>query len=359
MKYFLPEHDITELEFVLKESRLLFEGRRIFISGSTGLIGSYLYRYLLDLARLASIRFDLFLTTRDRSLSKRSFSHFNCRINYIFCDFHDYESLRLVCSSLKNSIDILFHFASPSAPNDYRREPFHTFYTNPVACIHLTDILKQSRTDRSKFVYSSTTGIYGVHEDQEYPLSEETQCIINPSDPSQIYNIAKLSAEQILVQQAAQTNISFYSLRLNINYGPGIKLDDGRALSDFIQSGMSKLPIQLKSFGDQTRNYLYLSDTIRAIILLISRVQESCTVNISNSEDITIYALAKLIAEYFGTIVLLPQKPVSHSGVDFKRTSVDVSTLNFLTDWKPLVSMKEGIVRVILSLHKLKHLPNQ
>jgi len=349
----LLESDIQNLLPLFCNTCTHLNYRTILITGSSGLIGGYLLDSILCIADHFDLTANLILTTRSLIIPP-AFKRNQLSISYIYCDFDDISSVEHVSIQLHSSIDIFFHCASPSTPNQYTSHPFTTFASNSTSLSSLLKTLNHASIGLPpKFFYFSTTGVYGTHPSHEYPLTESCQSIVSPTDLRSIYNISKIAGEQLLSQAAHKSNLCLYILRLNINYGPGINLSDGRALSDFLLDAISGQPIRLRSLGRQTRNYLYLSDTISAIFMLLNHVHTSCTVNISHHEDTSVRELASLISKIFSVDISLPECPQAHVGIDFDRTSVDCSKLYRLTGWYPKVSLQQGLHRLVLSLDSL------
>ena len=173
---------------------------------------------------------------------------------------------------------------------------------------------------------------------------------MSPTDPKSIYVVSKIAGEQLLSHASCLHSFTSYILRLNINYGPGIDLTDGRALSDFLNDARSGRDIQLRTPGTQKRNYLYLVDAVRAIFMLLNKVHLPCTVNLSHHEDTTVLELASLISTLYGVNVKVPEYSLAHSGIDYDQTSVDCENLCSLTGWSPKVDLRTGLGRLAFSL---------
>jgi len=346
----LHPSDLSDLSSLLTDTRSSLESKTILLTGSSGLIGGYLLECLLNIAEYSALRFSLILTTRQQ-FPPQPASPSNLAISYIYCDFADPISVHSLVLKYFSTVDIVFHCASPSSPKAYTSQPFSTFAANSTSLQYLLSTLNYSDSSFSpKFFFFSTTGVYGRHPPQDYPLDEFSQCHLVSTDLGSIYNVSKIAGEQILSHAAHIHGICLYILRLNINYGPGINLNDGRALSDFLNDARSGSDVRLRSLGAQTRNYLYLSDTIAAIFMLLNQVHSSCTVNLSHHVDISIRELARCIAHLYGVKIILPDCSVTHSGIDFDQTSVDCSLLQRLTGWFPTISLHEGLERLINTL---------
>ena len=346
----LPLCDISDLRPLLYESYSSLDHKTVLLTGSSGLIGGYLLKVLLSIGEYTDLQLNLILTTRCQTppqLPPRS----TLNITYFYCDYDDQHSVEALSKKYASSVDIIFHCGSPSFPKAYADHPFTTFSANTYFLQSLLQTLNHMPPDLPpKFFFFSTTGVYGKHPRTNYPLHESSQCHVLPTALSSIYNISKIAGEQLLSHAAHVNGMLLYIIRLNINYGPGINLNDGRALSDFLCDARSGHDIRLRSLGTQTRNYLYLSDTLSAILMLLNRVQSSCTVNLSHHVDTSILELASAIAQIYGVKTILPDQPEPHAGIDFELTSVDCTELYRLTGWRPNVSLRDGLARLISSL---------
>jgi UDP-glucuronate decarboxylase len=342
--------DLSNLGPLLLESHSSLDHKTVLLTGSSGLIGSYLLQALVSVGEHEDLHLNLILTARRQSFPLLA-SRNNIHISYFYCDYDDPLSVASLADKYAFSVDIIFHCGSPSYPKAYADQPFTTFSANTTFLHSLLQTLNHTNSGSPpRFFFFSTTGVYGKHPTHHYPLNESSQCHVIPTDLNSIYNVSKIAGEQILSHAAHINGMSLHILRLNINYGPGINLNDGRALSDFLKDARSGRDIRLRSLGTQTRNYLYLSDTISAILMLLNRVVASCTVNISHHVDTSIFELASVIAQIYGVKAILPDRPESHAGVDFELTSVDCTQLYRLTGWRPTVSLQDGLARLIGSL---------
>ena len=336
------DHIFNYVDSKVPEISDFFRDKNILITGSTGFIGGHLTKALIKFSKKYLFNLNIYLTLRSKKSLDKSFIKnivSNKSINLIIVNLAEKESL-LKLKNFDKKFDYIIHAASPSNPKSYSQEKVSTLFINSFTIDILLNFLKQNF--ESRFLYFSTSGIYGLQNDEAYPIKENSSCNLNHLDEKNIYLTSKIFGESTLKFLCKEKNISSCILRPSINYGPFLDLEDGRAMSEFIKSAILKNTIIVKSSGKALRNYCYIADTLTGIFIALIRGSRNGIYNLAIDKDTSILDLASIIAELTNSKVKIQNQDDSHLGLDFKRTSMDCSKLKSL-GWETKYNLREGI----------------
>src|SRR5262244_536454 len=237
------------------------------------------------------------------------------------------------------AVDYVLHFASPASPVDYLKLPIQTM---KVGSLGTHNSLGLALAKKAKFFLASTSECYG--DPDVTPQSEEYWGHVNPVGPRSCYDEAKRFAEALNMAYHRCHGIDTHIVRIFNTYGPRMRLNDGRALPNFVFQGLSEKPITVYGDGKQTRSFCYVSDLIDGIYRL-AMSEEHLPVNLGNPEEITLLEFAERVRRHFpkaGPIVFgpLPQD-------DPKRRCPDIRKARRILGWEPRVLLAEGLKRTI------------
>jgi len=232
-------------------------------------------------------------------------------------------------------VDYVLHFASPASPVDYLKLPIQTL---KVGALGTHNALGLALAKKAKFLLASTSECYGDPEIS--PQHEEYWGHVNPIGPRGVYDEAKRFAEAMTMAYHRYHGVDARIVRIFNTYGPRMRLNDGRALPNFVHQALSSEPITVYGDGTQTRSFCYVSDLVEGIHRLMQS-DEHLPVNIGNPEEITILEFAKRIQGHFPGALpivfrLLPQD-------DPRRRCPDITKAKRLLRWEPKVNLKEGL----------------
>jgi dTDP-glucose 4,6-dehydratase len=236
-------------------------------------------------------------------------------------------------------VHYVFHFASPASPPDYLKYPIETLKVGSIATMHTLDL---ARAKNAKYLLASTSECYG--DPDVTPQSESYWGHVNPVGPRSVYDEAKRFAEAVTMAYHRHHGLDTHIVRIFNTYGPRMRLNDGRALPNFVYQALSGQPITVYGDGQQTRSFCYVSDLIDGIYKL-SQSDEHYPTNIGNPIELTIYEFAERVCSHF------PNAPkIIHEALpedDPKQRCPDISKAKRLLGWEPKVNLEEGLKSTI------------
>ncbi len=190
-------------------------------------------------------------------------------------------------------VDYVLHFASPASPVDYLKMPIPTL---KVGALGTHNALGLARAKNAKFFLASTSECYGDPEIS--PQNEEYWGHVNPIGPRGVYDEAKRFAEAMTMAYHRYHKVDTRIVRIFNTYGPRMRLNDGRALPNFVFQALSGMPLTVYGDGKQTRSFCYVTDLIEGIYRLMMS-EEHLPVNIGNPQEITLLGFAERIRKIF------------------------------------------------------------
>jgi dTDP-glucose 4,6-dehydratase len=240
---------------------------------------------------------------------------------------------------VEESIDFVYHLASPASPIDYLRLPLHTLKVGSYGTHHTLGLAKKHR---ARFLIASTSEVYG--DPKEHPQSESYWGHVNPIGPRGVYDEAKRYAEALTMAYHRQQGVDTAIVRIFNTYGPRMRPHDGRAIPTFLRQALQDRQITVFGDGSQTRSFCYVSDEIRGIIALAESGYHN-PVNIGNPNEFTLLELAKAVVEVTDSRseIVFEALPVDDPQV--RRPNISLATE--ILGWKPEVELREGLRRTI------------
>lgn len=232
-------------------------------------------------------------------------------------------------------VDYVLHFASPASPVDYLKMPIPTL---KVGALGTHNALGLARAKNAKFFLSSTSECYG--DPEVSPQNEEYWGHVNPIGPRGVYDEAKRFAEAMTMAYHRYHNVDTRIVRIFNTYGPRMRLNDGRALPNFVFQALSGMPLTVYGDGKQTRSFCYVSDLIEGIYRLMMS-DEHLPTNIGNPQEITLLDFAERIRKHFDNPPPIVFKPLPQD--DPKRRCPDITKAKRILKWEPKVGLEEGL----------------
>src|SRR5674476_767357 len=263
------------------------------VTGGAGFLGSHLCDRLIK-EGLKVICIDNLLTGNTNNIS-----HLFGDENFLF-EKHDVTNYIY----LPGRIDYILHFASPASPIDYLKYPIQTL---KVGSLGTHKVLGLAKEKKARFLLASTSEVYG--DPSINPQSEDYWGNVNPIGPRGVYDEAKRFAEAITMAYHRYHGVDTRIVRIFNTYGPRMRLDDGRVVSNFIVQALSGEPLTIYGDGSQTRSFCYVSDEVDGIYRLFMHGDHNPT-NIGNPDEYTVKQLAELVVELTGTSAPIVYEPL-------------------------------------------------
>lgn len=232
-------------------------------------------------------------------------------------------------------VDYVLHFASPASPVDYLKLPIQTL---KVGALGTHNTLGLALAKKAKYILASTSECYG--DPEVTPQPESYWGHVNPIGPRGVYDEAKRFAEAMTMAYWRAHGVDTHIVRIFNTYGPRMRLNDGRALPNFIQQALTGKPITVYGDGRQTRSFCYVSDLIEGLFRLMHS-DEHEPVNIGNPQEITILEFAERIRKLMGAKVPIVFQPLPQD--DPKQRCPDIGKARRLLGWEPKVNLDEGL----------------
>ena len=232
-------------------------------------------------------------------------------------------------------VDAVLHFASPASPVDYLKFPIPTL---KVGALGTHNSLGLALAKKAKYLLASTSECYGDPEISPQP--ETYWGRVNPIGPRGVYDEAKRFAEAMTMAYHRSHGLDTRIVRIFNTYGPRMRLNDGRALPNFVYQALTGQPITVYGEGKQTRSFCYVSDLVEGICRLLES-DEHLPTNIGNPQEITILEFAQRIRELTEAKVEIVFNPLPQD--DPKQRCPDISKAKRILKWEPKVNLEEGL----------------
>jgi dTDP-glucose 4,6-dehydratase len=300
---------------------------RVLVTGGAGFIGSHLSEFLLARGADVVCLDNLSTGTTDNIDHLRS-------DRFLFIK-HDVTHYIHVAGPL----DHVLHFASPASPVDYQHLPIPTL---KVGALGTHKALGLAKDKAARFLLASTSEVYG--DPLVHPQREDYWGNVNPVGPRGVYDEAKRFAEAMTMAYHRYHGLDTRIVRIFNSFGPRMRMNDGRAIPNFIHQALTGEPLTVYGDGSQTRSFMYVSDLVDGIWRLMqSPVHDP--VNIGNPHEMTLLELAKRIVRLAGSSSEIVFHPLP---VDDPRVrQPDITRARTLLGWEPRVEVDEGLRKTI------------
>ncbi|OPZ79620.1 MAG: dTDP-4-oxo-6-deoxy-D-allose reductase [bacterium ADurb.Bin429] len=203
-------------------------------------------------------------------------------------------------------------------------------------------MLELARGHNARFLLASTSEVYG--DPLVHPQVESYYGNVNPIGPRSVYDEAKRFAESVVMAYHRTLGVDTAIVRLFNTYGPRMRLNDGRAIPNFVYQALTGQPITIYGDGSMTRSFCYVSDTVEGVLrLLMSDLHDP--VNIGNPGEYTILELAQRVLAATGSASPLVYEPAMQDDPKVRRP--DIARARTLLDWSPTIPLDQGLAWTI------------
>jgi UDP-glucuronate decarboxylase len=302
--------------------------RRILVTGGAGFIGSHLCERLLGAGHEVLCVDNYFTGSRSN-------------VAHLMAD-RRFELLRHdVTFPLYVEVDEIYNLACPASPVHYQHDPVQTVKTSVHGAINVLGLAKRTG---AKILQASTSEVYG--DPQVHPQTEDYWGHVNPIGPRACYDEGKRCAETLFFDYHRQQGVRIKVARIFNTYGPRMRPDDGRVVSNFIVQALRGDPITIYGEGRQTRSFCYVDDLVDGLIRLME-TDDAVTgpVNLGNPHEISIADLAERVLRLTGSAAPLVNRSLPQD--DPMQRRPDVARAEALLGWRPTVPFEEGLRRTI------------
>ena len=305
---------------------------RVLITGGAGFLGSHLCDHFLAEGHTV-IAMDNLITGNTTNIE-----HLAGHDRFLFIK-HDVTNYIYV----EGPLDAILHFASPASPNDYLELPIQTL---KVGALGTHKALGLAKAKGARFLLASTSEVYG--DPMIHPQTEDYWGNVNPIGPRGVYDEAKRFAEAITMAYHRYHGVDTRIVRIFNTYGPRMRLNDGRAVPNFIAQALAGEPLTVYNDGSQTRSLCYVQDLVEGIYCLL-RSDEIEPVNIGNTKEMTILELAQKIVTLSNSNseIVFVRPEDQRTKDDPKRRQPNIGKAQRILDWTPKINLAAGLGQTI------------
>jgi UDP-glucuronate decarboxylase len=298
--------------------------KRVLVTGGAGFIGSHLCERLIEDGHTVICADNFFTGTRENIAHLLPVDRFESI-------YHD------VTLPLNVEADEIYNLACPASPVHYQLDPVQTTRTSVLGAINMLDLAKRTN---AKILQASTSEVYG--DPTTHPQCESYWGNVNPIGPRSCYDEGKRCAETLFFDYLRQHQLRIKVARIFNTYGPRMRPDDGRVVSNFIVQALSGNAITLFGDGSQTRSFCYVSDMVDGLIKLMASPDDfTGPVNLGNRHESTIAELATIIVAMTESGSRIEYRPLPID--DPRQRCPDVTTASTVLHWRPTVALADGL----------------
>ena len=304
---------------------------RVLVAGGAGFIGSWLCDKLLENSYSVSC-IDNLCTGNEKNIS-----HLKENKNFEFIKSDVSNPL----SNRGGKIDYIFHLASPASPVDYQKLAVETLLVNSIGTLNM---LKLARKNNARFLFASTSEVYG--NPLEHPQKEDYWGNVNPNGERSMYDEGKRFGEALCMAYFRKHGMDIRIARIFNTYGPRMKRDDGRVVSNFINQALENKPLTVYGDGKQTRGLCYVSDMVNGLVkFMFADNLEGEVINLGNPCEKTIVEIAEGIKKLTNSKSEIIYKALPAD--DPEKRCPDICKAKNLLGWQPSVSLEDGLKNAI------------
>ena len=301
----------------------------VLVAGGAGFIGSHIIDVLLgEGARVVCL--DSYLTGRPQNL--RHLAR-DSRFDFVEGDIVD----ALPGEIARARFTRIFNFACAASPPHYQADPEHTMLTNVVGTRNL---LRLAEEKRARFLLSSTSEVYG--DPEQHPQREAYRGWVSCTGPRACYDEGKRAAETLTFDYQRAGRADVRVARIFNTYGPRMRPDDGRVVSNVICQALAGDDVTVYGDGSQTRSFCYVSDLVEGLVRLMASDVKDGPVNLGNPVELTVSDLVERVLRMTGSRSRVVHRPLPVD--DPRRRRPDISRARErLGGWEPKVALQQGL----------------
>ena len=301
---------------------------RVLVTGGAGFIGSHLCERLLDLGYEVICMDNLFTGQKD------NIRHLMNNPYFEFVRQDVLEDIYVEC-------DQIYNLACPASPVHYQYDPVKTIKTSFIGALHALGLAKRCN---ARVLQASTSEVYG--DPEVHPQPETYWGHVNPDGIRSCYDEGKRAAETLFFDYHRQHGVKIKVVRIFNTYGPNMRSDDGRVVSNFICQALRGEDITIYGDGSQTRSFCYVDDLVDALIKMMNSDEEfTGPVNLGNPGEFTMLELAQKVIELTGSKSKIVYMPLPQDDPTQRKPVIDLAKEKL--NWAPTIPLEEGLKKTI------------
>jgi CDP-glucose 4,6-dehydratase len=308
---------------------------RVFVTGATGFIGSWLVRHLLERGAYVAV---LIRDWDPQSQLVRSNDVQRTRV--INGQLEDYSVLERAIN--EHETDTVFHLGAQTLVGTALRSPLSTFESNIRGTYNLLEACRVHSGIVQRVVVASSDKAYG--EVEQLPYHENT-----PLQARNPYDVSKSCPDMIAISYASSYGLPVAITRCGNVYGGG-DLNWSQLVPGVIRSVLANQRPLLRSDGSYTRDYIFVSDVIKAYMLLAEKMLEKGIAgqpfNFGLQSRVTVMEMTLALLRQMGREDLQPIIRNEAKG-EIKNQSLDSTRARELLGWTPSYKLEEGLKKTI------------
>jgi len=320
-------------------------GKTIFLSGATGLLGSFLVDAVMLRNQSLPLEERCIIVAVGRN-RKAAGKRFPCWMNSTEFHFIEQDIIAPV-TDLPKEPDYWIHAASTSHNYAFAMEPINTVLSNVLGTRNILDLVSQA--GRGRFLFVSSGEVYGENRgDAEY-FQEDYCGYLDCNTLRAGYPEAKRLSEAMCQAYIQQNHVDAMIIRLPRCYGPTMQEKDSKAAAQFIKCAVRREDVVLKSSGEQRFSFAHVSDAVCGMLWVLLTGETGQAYNLGDPQsDVTLKDLAKIAADYAGTRVIfnLPNDVEQRGYCPARKTLLNGGKLRAM-GWRAQYDVKTAICETI------------
>jgi UDP-glucuronate decarboxylase len=307
------------------------KAKRALVAGGAGFIGSNLIDVLLaEGAEVVCL--DSFQTGRRSNLA-----HLEREPRFDLVEADIIDALPPTLAAPRRRFTHIYNLACAASPPHYQADPEHTMMTNVLGTRHL---LRLAEAQGARFLLTSTSEVYG--DPEVHPQPESYRGEVNCTGPRACYDEGKRAAEALSFDFARLHRAEVRVARIFNTYGPRMRADDGRVVSNVVCQALSGDDITIYGDGSQTRSFCFVDDMVDGLLRLMDYDgPQPGPVNLGNPVELTVSDLVERVMKLTGADSRVVNRPLPVD--DPRRRRPDISRAKELLGWAPTVDLQQGL----------------
>jgi UDP-glucuronate decarboxylase len=237
----------------------------------------------------------------------------------------------------RRDISRIYHLACAASPPHYQADPEHTMLTNVLGT---RNMLRLAETTGARLLLSSTSEVYG--DPEVHPQAEDYRGWVSCTGPRACYDEGKRAAETLAFDYLRAGRCDVRVARIFNTYGPRMRPDDGRVVSNVICQALAGRDITVYGDGSQTRSFCYVSDLVDGLMRLMeSEEAVGFPVNLGNPVELSVGDLVQRVVALTGSTAPVVNLPLPED--DPRRRKPDIGRAQRVLGWRPRVALQDGL----------------